>query len=172
MDVKTSEKVHEIGYILKDAKFTVNRDLNFNVAGIKINSNQNEMVNIPRWVGQILEEKGLGSIDNPDMITELKQALSKEKMIGEYELSTLSPDFYIKLKITLNKLDRHDFDNAESIMLELFRMRRGKIVKLADSSKLTADLNSKLTVEEKIFFKSVSESSKKFELHIRGDSNK
>ena len=105
------------------------------------------------------------------MITELKQALSKEKMIGEYQISTLGPDFYIKLKSSMKKLNKHDFDNVESVLMELFRMRRGKIIKLADSSKLTAELNSKLTVEEKIFFESISENSKKFERQIRGDSD-
>ena len=171
MDMNTSEKVHKIGYGLNDAKITVNQDLNFDVADIKIESKQGEMMNLPRWVGQILEENGLGDLDGPDMLTELKQALSKEKMIGEYLLSTLEHDFYIKLKAFMKKLDKHDFDNVESILMELFRMRRGKIIKLADSSKLTADLNSKLTVEEKIFFESISENSKKFEQQIRGGSN-
>ncbi|MCY4491982.1 MAG: DNA replication complex GINS family protein [Thaumarchaeota archaeon] len=171
MDMKTSEKVHEIGYLLKDAKIIVNQDLNFDVAGIKVESKQGEMMNLPRWVGQILEENGLGDLDSPDMITELKQALSKEKMIGEYQVSTLMPDFYIKLRASMKKLDRHDFDNVESVLLELFRMRRGKIVKLADSSKLTAELNSKLTVEEKMFFESISENSKQFERQIRGDAD-
>ena len=32
------------------------------------------------------------------MITQLKQALSKEKMVGEYQISTLDPHFYIKLE--------------------------------------------------------------------------
>ena len=167
MDMKTSEKVHEIGYGLKDAKITVSQDLHFDVANIKVESKRGEMMNLPRWVGQILEENGLGDLDSPDMITELKQALAKEKMIGEYQISTLSPDFYIKLKTTMKRLEKHDFDNVESVLMELFRMRRGKLVKLADSTKLTAELNSKLTVEEKLFFESISENSKKFEQQIR-----
>lgn len=171
MDMKTSRRIHEIGYGLKDAKVAVKRDLNFDVAGIKIASKEGEMLNLPRWVGQILDENGLGELDSPDMITELKQALSKEKLIGEYQLSGLDDDFYIKLKAAMDKLDRHDFDNVESILMELFRMRRGKIIKLADSTKLTAELNSKLTVEEKLFFESISQNSKRFEQHIRGKYN-
>lgn len=169
MDMKASEKVHEIGYGLKDAKITVNQDLNLDVANIKIAGKQGEMMNLPLWVGQILEANGLGELDSPDMITELKQALAKEKMIGEYQISTLEPDFYIKLKTSMKKLDKTDFDKVESIMMELFRMRRGKIIKLADSSKLTAELNSKLTVEEKFFFEAICENSKKFEMQIRGE---
>jgi len=56
-------------------------------------------------------------------------------------------------------------------MLELFRMRRGKLVKLADSTKLNSELYSKLTVEENIFFKTIHDNSIEFEKQIRGDLN-
>jgi len=171
MEMKTTEKIHSIGYGLKDAKVTVNQDVTFNVANTQINGKQGEVMNLPRWVGQILEANGLADLDSPDMITELKQALSKEKMIGEYQLSTLDPHFYIKLKNTLKNLNKHDYDNVESVLMELFRMRRGKIIKLADSSKLTADINAKLTVEERIFFQTISDNSKEFEKQIRGKPN-
>ena len=36
---------------------------------------------MPQWIGKILNDSGVGSIDMPDMITELKQALSKEKWL-------------------------------------------------------------------------------------------
>ena len=166
--MKTAEKVHSIGYGLKDAKVTVNQDITFEVADTKIDGKQGEVMNLPRWVGKILEENGLAELDAPDMVTELKQALSKEKMVGEYQLSTLDPHFYIKLKDSIKKLDKHDYNNVESILKELFRMRRGKIIKLADSSKLTAELNAKLSVEEKIFFQSISDNSKLFEKQVMG----
>ena len=36
MEIEEIEKVHTIGYQLKDAKVTVNQDFKYNVAGIKI----------------------------------------------------------------------------------------------------------------------------------------
>ena len=107
----------------------------------------------------------------PDMITELKQALSKEKMVGEYLLSTLEPHFYIKLKQTMKELNRDDFNHVESILLELFRMRRGKIVKLADSIKLNSDIYNQLTVEENIFYTTIYDNSKEFENQVRGNTD-
>ena len=71
----------------------------------------------------------------------------------------------------MKELDRDDYDRVESMMLELFRMRRGKLVKLADSIKLTSDLYNKITVEENIFYKTIYENSKNFENQIRGDPN-
>ena len=165
------KKVHSVGHRLNDTKVTVNRDFKFNVAGIKTEGTSGEVINMPQWIGKILSENNLATLNSPDMITELKQALSKEKMVGEYQISTLDPHFYIKLKESMKQLDRDDFDKVESMMLELFRMRRGKLVKIADSIKLNSELNNKLTVEENIFYKTIHENSVEFEKQIRGDLN-
>jgi len=165
------KKVHSVGHRLNDTKVTVNRDFKFNVAGIKTEGTSGEVINIPQWIGKILSENNLATLNSPDMITELKQALSKEKMVGEYQISTLDPHFYIKLKESMKQLNRDDFDKVESMMLELFRMRRGKLVKIADSIKLNSELNNKLTVEENIFYKTIHENSVEFERQIRGDLN-
>jgi len=171
MEIDKIEKVHSVGYRLKDAKVTINRDFKFNVAGTKTEGIQGEVINMPQWIGKILSENNLVTLDSPDMITELKQALSKEKMVGEYQISTLDPHFYIKLKESMKQLNRDDFDKVESMMLELFRMRRGKLVKIADSIKLNSELYNKLTVEENIFYKTIHENSVEFERQIIGDLN-
>ena len=75
MEIDKIEKVHSIGYRLKDAKVTVNHDFKFNVAGVKIEGTQGDTNNMPQWVGKILSDHNLGVMDSPDMITELKQAL-------------------------------------------------------------------------------------------------
>jgi len=138
---------------------------------MKIEGTQGDTNNMPQWVGKILSDNKIGTLDTPDMITELKQALSKEKMVGEYQISTLDPHFYIKLKESMKVLNRDDFDRVESMMLELFRMRRGKLVKLADSIKLNSELYNKLTVEETIFYKTIHDNSVEFEKQITGDLN-
>ena len=171
MEIDKVEKVHSIGNRLKDAKVTINQDIKFNVSGTKTEGNQGEVINMPQWIGKILSDNNLASMESPDMITELKQALSKEKMVGEYQISTLDPHFYIKLKESMKSLDRNDFDKVESIMLELFRMRRGKLVKLADSIKLNSEIYNKLTIEESIFYKTIHENSTEFEKQIRGELN-
>lgn len=171
MEIDTVEKVHSIGHRLKDAKTTLNQDIKIDVADVKISGQQGEVLNIPQWVSKVLADNNLAGLDAPDMITELKQALSKEKMVGEYQLSTLDSHFYIKLKEVMKDLKKDDYDHVESIMLELFRMRRGKLVKLADSIKLNSDLYSKLSVEEAVFFKSIHDNSVEFEKQIKGERN-
>ncbi len=171
MEIDKIEKVHSIGYRLKDAKVTVNQDFKYNVAGMKIEGTQGDTNNMPQWVGKILSENNIVTLNSPDMITQLKQALSKEKMVGEYQIYTLDPHFYIRLKESMKELNNDDFDKVESMMLELFRMRRGKLVKIADSIKLNSELYNKLTVEENIFYKTIHENSIEFEKQIRGDKN-
>jgi DNA replication factor GINS len=171
MKIDKISKVHSIGHRLKDAKVSINQDFKFNVAGIETEGKQGDINNMPQWVGKILTDNDIATLNSPDMITELKQALSKEKMVGEYQISTLEPHFYIKLKESMKELNRDDFDKVESIMLELFRMRRGKLVKIADSIKLNSELYNKLTVEENIFYKTIHENSLEFEKQIRGDLN-
>ena len=169
MKIDKIEKVHSIGYRLKDAKVTVNQDFKYNVAGMKIEGTQGDTNNMPQWVGKIIADSNIGTLTSPDMITQLKQALSKEKMVGEYQISTLDPHFYIKLKESMKELNRDDFNNVESKMLELFRMRRGKLVKIADSIKLNSELYNKLTVEENVFYKTIHDNSIEFEKQIRGE---
>jgi len=171
MEIDKVEKVHSIGYRLKDAKITINQDFKYNMAGMKIEGTQGDTNNMPQWIGKILSENNIGTLISPDMITQLKQALSKEKMVGEYQISTLDPHFYIRLKESMKELNSDDFDKVESMMLELFRMRRGKLVKTADSIKLNSELYNKLTVEENIFYKTIHENSIEFEKQIRGDKN-
>ena len=169
MEIDKIEKVHSIGYRLKDAKVTVNQDFKYNVAGMKIEGTQGDTNNMPQWVGKIIADSNIGTLTSPDMITQLKQALSKEKMVGEYQISTLDLHFYIKLKESMKELNRDDFDKVESMMLELFRMRRGKLVKIADSIKLNSELYNKLTVEENVFYKTIHDNSVEFEKQIRGE---
>lgn len=171
MEIDNVEKVHSIGSRLKDTKVTVNQDFKFNVTGIKIEGKQGDVNNMPQWIGKVLTDNNLATMETPDMITELKQALSKEKIVGQYEISTLDPHFYIQLKASMKTLDRDDFDRVESMMVELFRMRRGKLIKLADSSKLSSELYHKLTVEENEFFKTIHNTSIQFEKQIKGELN-
>jgi DNA replication factor GINS len=51
---------------------------------------------------------------------------------------------------------------------ELVRIRQGKIVRLADSSTLTSDLASKLTVEEEVYYNQIHKSSLEFKKQVIG----
>jgi DNA replication factor GINS len=162
-------KVHHTGFDLEDVKVTFLHDLKIKVASVDVEGKQGEMLNIPRWVATILESEKHLTIQETDMIVELKQATVKENVQGEFELATLEPHFYVRLLSYMKKLPKYDFDKVESMLNSLVRKRQGKIIHLADSSKLTADLSKKLTIEERSFYEKIYNTSTDFKKQILGD---
>ncbi len=162
-------KVHHTGFDLEDVKVTFLHDLKIKVASVDVEGKQGEMLNIPRWVATVLESVKHLTIQDTDMIVELKQATVKENVQGEFELATLEPHFYVRLLSYMKKLPKDDFDKVESMLNSLVRKRQGKIIHLADSSKLTADLSKKLTIEEKLFYEKIYNTSTDFKKQILGD---
>ena len=168
MDISELASIHSIGHDLKDAKVEFNNDLKLNVSNISIEGKKGEILNIPRWVANVLESEKNVEINDVDMITELKQAATKEEVQGAFDLSTLEPHFYIKLKSYMERLPEKDHDMAESMLNKLLRTRQSKIIRLADSLKLPADISQKLTIEEREFYNQVHEISIKFSKKIVG----
>jgi len=139
------------------------------VSGVQIEGKENEIMNIPRWVADILESKKHVIVHEQDMIKELKQAKVKEDVADENTLATLDKHFYIKLNAYMKKLPNDDFDKVQSMLNQLLRIRQGKIVRLADSSKLTSDLSSKLSVEEEVYYNQIHNASLAFKEQILGE---
>ncbi len=166
MNVERVSRVHAIGYGLEDVIFEASQDFKVDVAGVKISVRRGETSKMRYWVGRALEESGMGSMKLPDMVTALKQALSKERISGQKAFQTLEPLFYVKLKETMRRLEGRDYERVHDMLLELFRMRNAKIVTKASSMKLSADMNSKLTVEERTFYNTVHSACSEFEEQI------
>ena len=162
-------KVHSVGYGLEEVKVEFKHDLKMDVSGVKIEGKESEIMNIPRWVAEILESEKHIILHDQDMLTELKQAKVKEDVQGEESLSTLDKHFYIKMNSYMKKLSKDDFDKVESMLNELVRIRQGKIVRLADSSKLTSDLASKLSVEEEVYYNEIHKASLEFKKQVISD---
>tara|TARA_B100000749_G_scaffold147762_1_gene113367 strand:- start:608 stop:1117 length:510 start_codon:yes stop_codon:yes gene_type:complete len=165
------ERIHSIGHDLKDVKVEFNKDLKFNVSGVTIDGKQGEILNIPRWVANVLEPEKYVEIKDSEIVTELKQAVMKEEVQSNFDLSALEPYFYIKLKSYMQRMTEKDYDIMQSMLNKLLRTRQSKIIRLADSSKLTAEISQKLTVEERDFYNQVNNASTEFSKKIM-DSKK
>jgi len=167
--------MHSIGNSLKDVKVEFKKDTVLDVSDISIKGKQGEILNIPRWVANVLESEKYVEIQDVDMLVELKQAVEKEKMLGRFDLSTLQVQhqadshFYIKMKSYMNGLPEKDYDKVESMLNTLLRTRQTKIIRLADTSKLTADISQKLSIEECEFYNNLHDNSSKFSKTIIGN---
>jgi len=165
------ERIHSIGHDLKDVKVEFNKDLKLNVSDVTIDGKQGEILNIPRWVANVLEPEKYVEIKDSEIVTELKQAVMKEEVQSNFDLSALEPYFYIKLKSYMQRMTEKDYDIMQSMLNKLLRTRQSKIIRLADSSKLTAEISQKLTVEERDFYNQVNNASTEFSKKIM-DSKK
>ena len=169
MELEDVIKVHSVGFDIEEVKVEFKHELKMDVSGVKIEGKESEIMNIPRWVAEILESEKHVIIHEQDMLTELKQAKVKEDVQGEESLSSLDKHFYIKINSFMKKLSKDDSDKIESMLNELVRIRQGKIVRLADSSGLTSDLMSKLSVEEEVYYNEIHKASLEFKKQVIGD---
>ena len=166
--------MHSIGNSLNDVKVEFKKDLKLDTLGISIDGKQSEILNIPGWIADVLESEKHVEIQDVDMLVELKQAVEKEKMLGQFDLATLQvqqqadPYFYIKMKSYMNRLPEKDYDVVESMLNTLLRTRQTKIIRIADASKLTAEISRKLSIEEREFYNNLHDNSSKFSKTIIG----
>ena len=166
--------MHSIGNSLNDVKVEFKKDLKLNTLGISIDGKHGEILNIPGWIADVLESEKHVEIQDVDMLVELKQAVEKEKMLGQFDLATLQvqqqadPYFYIKMKSYMNRLPEKDYDVVESMVNTLLRTRQSKIIRIADASKLTAEISKKLSIEEREFYNNLHDNSSKFSKTIIG----
>lgn len=162
-------QVHSIGYRLQEVKVLFTHDLKIEAPSVSIESKQGDTLGISRWVSEVLSFEKLVEVRDTDMVNELHQAILKENAQGAFNLSTLDVDFYIKVNSFTKKLPQQDYDRMESMVNELIRKRRGKIIALADSSPMTSDIANKLTIEERIFFDHIHKKGIEFKKQILGD---
>jgi len=138
---------------------------------VSVESKQGEIMSVSRWVAEVLSAEKLVQVQDTDMVVALKQAVMKENVQGDFDLSTLELDFYIKVNSFTQRLPQEDRDKIESMLNSLIRKRQGKIIRLADSSKMTSDLAKKLTIEERTLFDYIHNNSTEFKKQILGDKN-
>ncbi|MDR3782462.1 MAG: DNA replication complex GINS family protein [Candidatus Nitrosotalea sp.] len=171
MNISELIQVHSIGYRLQDVKVNFVYDLKIEAPTVSVESKQGEIMSVSRWVAEVLSAEKLVQVQDTDMVVALKQAVMKENVQGDFDLSTLELDFYIKVNSFTQRLPQEDRDKIESMLNSLIRKRQGKIIRLADSSKMTSDLAKKLTIEERTLFDYIHNNSTEFKKQILGDKN-
>ena len=119
---------------------------------------------VPRWVGKVLVDLGFASAPNEGFEAELFKSLSRERIQGPLQLSTLKKDFYINLKSYLEDLHKKassdpkfitQYEKSAAAARDLMRYRVQKLLYVASATTLTPDLIEKITPEEQKLVESV-----------------
>ena len=113
MDISELVGIHSIGHGLTNVKVEFNNDLKLNVSDISIEGKKGEILNIPRWVADVLQSEKHVEIKDSETLVELKQAAMKEEVHGDFDLITLEPHFYIKIKSYMIRLPEKDYVKVE-----------------------------------------------------------
>ena len=140
---------------------------------------QGESVELPRWVADELVGQGMAETTETPFENEIFNALSKEKMMGPLQLSTLPPDFYVRMRRRLGSLavgvkegkaKQADFERLRAVCYDLVGIRLSKLLSLSSSSAPASTLGERLTPEESSFFALSQSLSKEWKAGLLGGS--
>lgn len=149
------EKINE--FQIQSIKVLIPKSISYEFNNESKSVGGGESINLPRNEAYFLVKEHQCVVQYSDVMAELKQTLSKEKMVGEFELSRIDDFFYMRLNEYLDTLSGSQKESFMDLMNELFRMRNGKIIKFASTSlNLLDDLSKRLSIEEKIFLKEIA----------------
>jgi DNA replication factor GINS len=142
---------------LENVKILFKQELpNISTASLKIEeSKEGDLIEVPRWVAEVLMELGFAEIQEESFEVELLQTLSRERIQSSNHLSAMTNEFHVKLKRYLdfidrkNKLGKSKVDYEESYLHahDLITLRIAKILPLT-VGEYTPELIKKLTPEE------------------------
>ncbi|TLY00788.1 MAG: hypothetical protein E6K90_02540 [Thaumarchaeota archaeon] len=169
----------ERDYLLSNVKVSMRSAVeNIEVGDLKVEKlREGETAELPRWVAEEFASLGLAEVAEEPFETEILKSLSREKMIGAFQLSNLAPDFYLRMKRRLaylrdaagaGRVRKEDYERLRASSYDLIGIRLGKLLALSSSSTTLSAIADKLTPEEKVFFASSQSLTKEWRTTLLG----
>ena len=124
--------------------------------------NEGDTIELPRWVAEVLLDMGVSEIQEENFSSEVFKAVTREKIAGNDQLSTLRPDFYLKVRRQLSFVSESPYqkpsnlpelEKTRTLVYDLVALRLRKILSLAVSLSTPIDIRDKLTPEEYQIFR-------------------
>ena len=126
--------------------------------------NEGDAIDLPRWIAEVLINMDVCDSQEESFASEVFKAVTREKIAGTEQLSTLRPDFYLKIRRHLafasdsNKVRPSsipEIEKTRTLIYDLIALRLRKILSIASSLSPPTDIRGKLTPEEYQIFESV-----------------
>lgn len=169
--VLDSIKDREFAYLLSGTRLKILQNTGKqDVGSIHLeNMNQGDVVEVPRWIAEILIEIGVAESQEESFASEVFKAVNREKMAGDNQIATLRPDFYLKIRRHLasssstGKLgamrptDLAELERTRTLIYDLVALRLRKILSVSFALSPPTDIKEKLTPEEYQIFDTVYE---------------
>jgi hypothetical protein len=126
--------------------------------------NEGDTIDLPRWEAEVMVDMGICEYQEENFSSEVFKAVTREKIAGSDQLSTLRPDFYLRVRRQLSfSADRPslkpatlpELERTRTLVYDLVALRLRKILSIATSLSPSTDIKDKLTPEEFQIFDSV-----------------
>src|SRR6476620_1170677 len=142
-----------LDYLLKEIRVIYLKDVEILLPPfISINANEGDMTSVPRWISIILSKQGLIEIHDEDDLSYIKRALNRERSSSGHILSSIDPDFYVRVNNYRRNIDEKERESLIVSLNPFISARRQKIVKISASSPLVPEIEEKLSLEEKLLY--------------------
>ncbi len=161
--LQASVKDLDVGFLLDNSRVTITENLpRIDVGSVSLNEmKQGDAVQLSRWIADILHEMRFAQSEEESFEVEMFKALSRERMQGPAQLSTLDKDFYVKMRRFLGLIKskaeqssafKPTYNKMAVSTYDLVALRAGKLMVFSSSTSPPADLADKITPEERILF--------------------
>ena len=149
-------------YLLEEIRVTFKSDVKISINDINIDAKEGDILLLPRWLTKILSKKNLIEIQDNEMSSYVSKALNRERISKPHDISGIDADFYIRVDDFLKNLNEKERETLMVSLNSFVISRLGKIVKLAAASSLSAEMETKLSAEEKELYNFINTSSLAF----------
>ena len=163
--VLQSIRDREFAYLLSSARLRVKQKTpKIDIGSVHLDPmNEGDAVDLPRWTAEVLIRLGFCESQEESFSSEVFKAVTREKIAGPEQLSTLRPDFYLKIRRHLAFANDSaarpsaipEIEKTRTLIYDLIALRLRKILSIANSLSPPTDIKEKLTPEEYQIFDSV-----------------
>ena len=160
------QNAYFLEYLLQEVRVTYTHNVKISVENVSIDAKEGDISSIPRWVAKILSKQNILEIQEDGNSTYISRAFNRERISKPHDLSGLDPDFYARVHDYIEGLDEREKESIMVSLVSFVTSRLEKIVKLAAASPLSAELEAKLSVEEKELYLSIHSYSSEFKQKV------
>jgi DNA replication factor GINS len=160
--IEAIQSIYQLGYMLEEVRVTYKEDVKVSIGNIVIDTKEGDMSSLPRWIAKILVEQGTVEIQSNDVTGYISRTMNRERIAKPHDLSGVDIDFYVRVNDYLEGLKERERENLTVSLNTFVASRLEKIVKLAAASSLSAELEGKLSAEEKELYILINKVSTKF----------
>ena len=163
--VLQSIRDREFAYLLSSTRLRVKQKTpKIDIGSVHLNPmNEGDAIDLPRWIAEVLIRLGFCESQEESFSSEVFKAVTREKIAGPEQLSTLRPDFYLKIRRHLTFANDSsarpsaipEIEKTRTLIYDLIALRLRKILSIANSLSPPIDVKEKLTPEEYQIFDSV-----------------